>query len=134
MVMKRLSMQGPSNQFAQVRAAREARKVRLQHEEARYTMVLHSARKKLDISINEYCFADSVHKLSTTHSPVPGWCFASKEQLGQSLGVTRQSIHSMINRLKAKGLIEVDPATGYLRSSQVWRDTVEVTRARIFAE
>ena len=122
------------DQLEHARAAQQERKRRLQHEEARYTMVLHSARKKLDISINEYCFADSVHKLSTTHSPISGWCFASKEQLGKSLGVTRQSIHAMINRLKAKGLIEVDPATGYLRSSQLWRDTVEVTRARVFAE
>ena len=105
----------------------------MQGEEARYTLVLHSARKSLHITINEYCLADTIHKLSSTHSPVPGWCYASKEHLGKSLGFSRQSIHAMINKLKNKQLIEVQEDTGYLRSTEFWRDTVEVLKTKVFA-
>ncbi len=105
---------------------------RLQSEEARYTLVLHSARKKLKITINEYCLADSIHKLSSNRSGVPGWCYASKEQLAQSLGFSRRSIHNMINKLKALHIIEVHTETGYLRATDFWREAVEVVKNRIF--
>ena len=134
MSMPRINMGPTAQRIDQARQAGQERRKRLQKEEARYTLILHSARKKLGISIHEYCLADSVHKLSSSHSPVPGWCFASKEQLGQSLGFSRQSIHGMINRLRDGGLVEVQPETGYLRSTQKWRDTVEVTKALVFGE
>ena len=102
------------------------RRQRMQTEEARYTLVLHSARKELGISIHEYCLADTVHKLSGSRSPVPGWCYASKEQMGKTLGFSRQSIHSMILTLKKQGLIEIQEGTGYLRSTDLWRDTVAI--------
>ena len=110
------------------------RKRRMQTEEARYTLVLHSARKQLDVTINEYCLADTIHKLSGSRSPVPGWCYASKENLGKSLGFSRQSIHSMINKLKHKSLIEVQDETGYLRSTDLWRDTVEILKTKVFGD
>lgn len=132
--MERISLQSSAHRIAQQRTAAQARKRRLQGEEARYTLVLHSARRKLDISINEYCLADTIHKLSGSRSPVPGWCFAAKEQLGANLGVSRQSIHAMINRLKTKGLIEVQPQTGYLCTTNAWRDTVEVMKTQVFGD
>lgn len=134
MAFQRISFDAIGKRVEQRHAADQERRRRLQNEEARYTLVLHSARKKLDVSINEYCFADTVHKLSSTHSPIPGWCFAAKEQLGQSLGLSRQSIHSMIKRLQAKGLIEVQPETGYLRSTQLWLDTVEIVKTKVFGD
>lgn len=132
--MQRAPFQEKIQQLEQQQKAARDRKRRLQGEEARYTLILHSARKVLDISINEYCLSDTVHKLSSSHSPIPGWCFAAKEQLGNNLGITRQSIHAMIKRLQAKDLIEVQPQTGYLRSTQRWRDTVEVKRAQVFGD
>lgn len=110
------------------------RKRRLQGEEARYTVILHAARKKLGITINEYCLADTVHKLSSNRSSVPGWCYASKEHLGEGLGFSRQSIHNMINSLKEKELLELDESTGYIRTSEKWRAAVEVLRDRVFGD
>jgi hypothetical protein len=121
-----------TQQIATQRQAAHERKRRMQGEEARYTLVLHSARKQLDISINEYCLADTIHKLSGARSQVPGWCYASKEQIGNGLGFSRQSIHSMINKLKKKGLIEVQVPTGYLRSTDLWNDTVEILKTKVF--
>lgn len=127
------SLQQNTQRLSGMRQAASQRKARLQTEEARYTLVLHSARKELGISVLEYCLADAVHKLSGSRSPIPGWCFASKDQLGASLGVTRQSVHNMINKLKAKNLVEVQPETGYLRSTDQWRDTVEILKTKVFA-
>jgi hypothetical protein len=132
--MDRISLQRNARDFSQHYAAHTQRKRRMQGEEARYTLVLHSARKTLHITINEYCLADTIHKLSGSRSPVPGWCYASKEHLGKSLGFSRQSIHAMINKLKKKQLVEVDSATGHLRSTDLWRDTVEILKTKVFGD
>jgi hypothetical protein len=132
--MDRISLQKNARDISEQYAAYSQRKKRMQKEEARYTLVLHSARKTLHITINEYCLADTVHKLSGARSAVPGWCYASKEQLGKSLGFSRQSIHAMIKKLKAKHLIEVQTETGYLRSTDLWRDTVEILKTKVFGD
>ena len=132
--MQRISLNPQAQQVAAQREASAQRRRKMQGEEARYTLVLHFARKQLKVSINEYCLADSIHKLSGSRSPVPGWCYASKEQMGKSLGFSRQSIHSMINSLKGKGLIEVQEDTGYLRSTDLWRETVEILKTKVFED
>lgn len=131
-------MQRPSFQHAQQRLDQQRqdyadRRKRLQGQEARYTMILHSARNQLDLSITEYCLADTIHKLSSTHSPVPGWCYASKQHLADNLGLTRRTVHNMLNTLKGKKIVEVEPTTGYLRTTQHWHDTVEILKTKIFA-
>src|SRR5215813_14079425 len=131
--MDRISLQRNARDLSQQYAAHRERKRRMQGEEARYTLVLHSARKTLHITINEYCLADTIHKLSSARSQVPGWCYASKEQLGKSLGFTRRSIHNILNKLKALSLIEIQENTGYVRTTEVWREAVEVLKDRIFA-
>lgn len=134
MALERIALQKNSRDLSAQWAAQAQRRKRMQGEEARYTMVLHSARKTLGVSINEYCLADTIHKLSGSRSPVPGWCYASKEHLGKSLGFSRQSIHSMINKLRKKQLVEVQEETGYLRSTDLWRDTVEILKTKVFAD
>jgi hypothetical protein len=132
--MQHISLNKASQQIAEHRQAFVQRKKRLQGEEARYTLILHSARKHLDITINEYCLADTVHKLSGNRSNVPGWCYAAKEHLGGTLGFSRRSIHNMINSLKGKGIIEVQEETGYLRTTETWREAVEVLKTKVFGD
>jgi hypothetical protein len=131
--MDRISLNYASTRLGHQQAAAGAQKKRLQGEEARYTMIFHHARRQLDISIHEYCLADTVNKLSGNRSHVPGWCYASKEHLGSVLGVSRRSIHNMINSLKKREIVEVQEATGYLRTTELWRETVEVLRDKIFS-
>ena len=132
--MQRISLQHAAQHVSEQQQAFVQRKRRLQGEEARYTLILHSARKHLDITINEYCLADTVHKLSSNRSSVPGWCYAAKEHLGATLGFSRRSIHNMINSLKGKGIIEVQDETGYLRTTDAWRDAVEVLKTKVFGD
>jgi DNA-binding GntR family transcriptional regulator len=132
--MKPISLSHQKQRFEQQQQAHGERKTRLQSEEARYTVILHHPRKKLGMTINEYCLADAVHKLSGTRSMVPGWCYASKEHLAESLGFSRRSIHNMINSLKGKGILEVQQGTGYLRTSELWHDSVEIFRDKVFGQ
>jgi hypothetical protein len=131
--MEPISLRHASARLVQQQGAAAAQKKRLQAEEARYTMILHHARKQLSISIHEYCLADTVHKLSGNRSHVPGWCYASKEHLGSVLGVSRRSIHNMITSLKKEAILEVQDGTGYLRTTELWRETVEVLRDKLFS-
>ena len=48
--------------------------------------------------------------------------------------MSRQSIHAMINKLKKKGLVELQGETGYLRTTARWRDTVEVLKTQVFGQ
>ena len=74
----------------------------MQTEEARYTLVLYSARKELGISIHQYCLADTVHKLSGLPAVPCRLVLRLEGADGQDLGFSRQSIHSMILTLKNK--------------------------------
>jgi hypothetical protein len=130
--MKPISLSAQKLRLQQQQQGQAERKSRLQSEEARYTVILHHPRKKLGMTINEYCLADTVHKLSGTRSMVPGWCYASKEHLAESLGFSRRSIHNMINSLKGKSILEVQQATGYLRTTELWHDSIEVFRDKLF--
>lgn len=132
--MEKLPLEKSLYALGQRVEAQNKRKKKLQPEEARYTLVLHSARKQLKITINEYCLADTIHKLSSNRSTVPGWCYAAKEHLGKTLGFSRQSIHTMINKLKKQGLIEVQNDTGYIRTTEAWREAVEVLKNKVFGD
>jgi len=125
--------QALQNKSALLKRAK-TRSKRLQSEEARYTLVLHSARKKLAITINEYCLTDTIHKLSSNRSSVPGWCYASKDHLAKNLGVSRRSIHNMLTSLKKREIVEAQEDTGYLRTTELWRQAVEVVKARVFGD
>ena len=132
--MEKAPFERSLNRINQQFAAGARRRQKLQPEEARYTLVLHSARKSLKITINEYVLADSIHKLSSNRSTVPGWCYASKEHLGKTLGFSRRSIHNMLNSLKKKGLIEIQEENGHLRTTEAWRGAVEVLKSRVFGD
>jgi len=93
--------------------------------EINYTTINHTARIKLGLSWLEYGLADLIYHLSNKpDSASPNWCYASKEWLGKSLGITRQHIHKNTNRLIKLGIIEKHPTTKYLKTTKLWFDNV----------
>ena len=99
----------------------------------RYTVILWDAVRQLDLTIEQYVLADSIHKLSTAHSPVPGWCYASKETLAGILGVARATLFRHLKALQEKGLVEGHSThKNLLRTTKRWHSTVEVIRTRAF--
>jgi hypothetical protein len=97
-----------------------------------YSLILHEARRKLDLSLNEYCVADSIYNLSNNPgSRVPGWCYASKKKISQMLGFKQWSIFNILSNLQRKGLIERDPETKYIKTTQLWYDTVILGKIKL---
>jgi DNA-binding MarR family transcriptional regulator len=75
--------------------------------------------KQLNITLNEYCVAAVIKTLSRDNNTVaPGWFYGSKEYLANTLSLSRQTIHSIINKLIEKNIIERETETSYLRITE----------------
>jgi len=92
-----------------------------------YTITNHVARIALDLSMNEYAVADLVYHLSNNpKSSIPGWCYAAKETMGKMLGLSKKSIHNILNTLLEKEIITKNEETAYLRANELWYQTVVI--------
>jgi len=97
-----------------------------------FTIVLHQARIQLNLSLNEYCIADCIYNLSNNpRSKIQGWCYASKKHLGELIGLTETSIHSILNKLIKLKIVEKDNDTRYLRTTQLWYDNIVLKRIHL---
>jgi hypothetical protein len=85
-----------------------------------YTTIIHSIRKKLGLSNNEYMFCDMVYHLS--NNPRYKTCKMSKENLGDKIGITEAGIFKMINRMIGLDLI-IRSEEG-LNTTKRWYDEV----------
>lgn len=94
-----------------------------------YTTVIHTVRLNLGLSMNEYCIADSICKLS--NSPEFPWCLVHREDLGAFIGISKQSTITIIHELVKKGLVEVDEVSRKVRASQKWIDEVVLSSDRL---
>ncbi len=86
-----------------------------------YTNIQHGFRKANDLTCNEYVLADMIHFLSTKNdAAIKGWCFASREHLAEEIGLSKQSVLNLIERLATAGFLEKDEATKFLRTTSKW--------------
>ena len=86
-----------------------------------YTNIQHEIRKQFNLSCNEYVLLDMIFHLSTNpDSKVRGWCYASKEMLASEIGLSRQAIFNMIDKLTNLNLIEKDFQTRFLKTTEQW--------------
>ena len=84
-----------------------------------YTIIKHKVRIKLGITTLEYCVADTIYHLSNNpKNKMKGWCYASKDTIAENLGVTRQSIFTIVKKLIELDIVIKDPKTRYLKTSQ----------------
>jgi len=84
----------------------------------KFTVILHEIRLFLDISFQEYILMDSIDKLSRNKM---GYCYASKQTLGDFMGTTKRAVYKQITRLEEKGIVEKDERSR-LRPTQLWYD------------
>lgn len=94
------------------------------NDKINYTTINHIAREELELTWIEYGLVDLIHNLSNNPRSDNRWCYASKQTLANNLGVTKQYIHKMINKLIDKGLIEKHEETSYLRTTELWFEKV----------
>jgi len=99
-------------------------------EQLTYTTIIHQIRKKLELSLMEYCISDSIYHLSNNpKSKIIGWCWASKKTLAEVLGTTEQTVFENINKLIQKNIVERDSDTHYLRTTNRWYENVILIKA-----
>jgi hypothetical protein len=81
----------------------------------------------MKLTLNEYCIADTIYHLSNNpSSQAPGWCYKSKESMAEDLGLTKQSVLKIIDKLIKSGLVEKADQTKFLRTTDAWYETVVV--------
>ena len=94
-------------------------------EQITYTLILHQIRKKLKLTLMDYCVCDCVYHLSNNpKSKVIGWCFATKRTIAKMLGTTQQTIFNTLNKMIERKFIEKDEDTRHLRTTSKWFDGV----------
>lgn len=97
-----------------------------------YTTIMHGARKKLSLTCNEYCVADTIYHLSNNPSNKYGnWCYASKETIGEILGLSKQTVHKIVKKLLDEGLIEKHPITRHLKATERWYRIAVIYKSHI---
>jgi len=100
-------------------------------EQITYTLILHQIRKKLKLTLMEYCVADCVYHLSNNpKNQMGGWCYASKETISKMLGTTSKTIFDVMKKLIEKQIIEKEPDTKHLKTTSKWFESVVLIRAK----
>ena len=90
-----------------------------------YSIVNHRARKLLDLNLYEYCVAEIIYTLSNNPSNKnTGWCQASMAFIADCLGLNRQNIYKIIERLIDLGLVERNNEIEQVRTTSLWYDSV----------
>lgn len=86
-----------------------------------FTTIQHKFRKANKLTCNEYVLADMIYKLSTSPlSKIKGWCYMSRPNMAEEMGVSKQSILNLIEVLIEKGFIKKDEKTSYLKTTRAW--------------
>ena len=88
-----------------------------------YTTILHDIRERLNLSLNEYCITDSIHKMS--HRKDYSWCYESKKNLGKFIGVSERATHKIIRKLLFMNILEKEPSGSGLRTTEIWSNSTE---------
>jgi len=95
-----------------------------------YTIINHTARLELGLSIEEYCIADAIYHLANNpQSAYPGWCYMSKDTFAENFGLGRATIFRALDKLLQLGLIKKHTAIkGLLCTTSNWYTTVLIKK------
>jgi len=90
----------------------------------RTTLINEIARKSLEISRDEYALcAYLLFRQGYPSQKVAGWCCDTKDELADFVGITRQGLYKMCNKLEALKLIEQSAVGGFLRATVLFIDS-----------
>lgn len=82
------------------------------------TIIVHDVRLLLKLTCNEYCILDLICWLE--ESP-EGWCPATRQDLSDRMGISKQATHKIIEGLIESGLLEKNSSTKMLRTTDKWK-------------
>jgi len=100
-----------------------------------FSIIYHQYRLSHKLSMNEYVICDIIYHLSNNkNSTVSGWCFASKQHLGDMIGLSKRAIIDLLKRLLVSDFLEINETnTQLLRTTNKW-DEVYLTKNSQFGE
>ena len=81
---------------------------------AQFTTIDHEIRRKFDLTLNEYAVCDSIYHLSRNRP-----CNITKDNLGKFIGISKQSVHNILNKLENKELIS-RPHKQHIVTTEKW--------------
>ena len=85
------------------------------------TTIVEETRRLFGLTRDEYALCAYVHfRIADPRNTNPGWCSDTKGEIADFVGITRQGLYKMIDRLVSIDLLEVDPPTGHLRVTVQW--------------
>ena len=102
----------------------------------KFTKIDHQAKMTLGLSFIEYSIADSIYQLSTNpRSKNAGWCSASKQYLGEFIGVSREHVSRVITKLVELELLEKkSDKSKLLRTTAKWYEVVISTEKTVIKD
>jgi hypothetical protein len=53
-----------------------------------------------------------------------GWCFDTKQEIAEFIGISRPGLYKMMDRMEQIRLLEIDPPTGFARVTGKWIDSI----------
>jgi len=87
----------------------------------KFTTIYHSFRKAHKISALEYILCDITHFLCTnSRNEAGGWCYQKRENMAEEIGISKQGLLDMIERMVEKGFLVKHPVTKFLKTTSKW--------------
>ncbi len=87
----------------------------------KFTTIYHSFRKAHKISALEYILCDIIHFLCTnSRNEAGGWCYQKRENMAEEIGISKQGLLDMIERMIEKGFLVKHPMTKFLKTTSKW--------------
>ena len=88
------------------------------------TSINEQMRRDLDISRDEFALCKYAHyRQADPRMIMAGWCTDEKDDVAYFVGISRQALRAMIQRMEAKNLLEISGAKGWFRATEKWIDT-----------
>lgn len=86
-----------------------------------YTTIIHEFRRQNELSCLEYVLLDMIYHLQVSpRSAVKDWCYMKREVMAEEIGITKQGLLNMINRLVEAGFLIKNDETKFLKTTEKW--------------
>jgi len=94
------------------------------------TSINEEARAALDITRDEYALCQyALYRAADPRMKKAGWCSDTKQEVADFVGITPRGLYKMLHKLSDASLLEIDPATGFLRATAIFIDAENQKRS-----
>ncbi len=89
-----------------------------------FTTILHDVRRQFELNLSDYCVVEAVFfRMNDPQTKMLGWCTISRQTLADELDLSRQTVITILKKLKEKGLVEENEMS-FLKTTKTWFEAV----------